>query len=219
MLKAGSRSCLLALTLWAGSLLPGQSATFIFDFEEGAFGTNWFNLSAGPDTVPDMGFTNAGEALQAGSWSMGPLPHGERDNPHDPLHVRSTAFTLDGSGDLTFGLKGGTGGVLAPDLGTGAISNGVQGIALRRVSDGERVLNAAATFNGTTTIVTWSQASLATYAAEGGETWTIDIYDTRSGSWGWFSVDSITVPGALVPEPSSMALAAFGGLLLLRRRR
>jgi MYXO-CTERM domain-containing protein len=201
---------------------PGLvAATLSFDFEEGAFGTNWFNLSTGADLDPDLGFSNAGEALQAGSWSLGPIPHGSRDAAHDFLHVRSAPFFLDGSGDLTFDLKGGTGGVLAPDLGTGVVSTGVQGVALTRVSNSERVLGAAATFRGTINTITWNQATIAPYANEAGETWTLDVYDTRSGSWGWFSMDTVSIPGQVVPEPSTPLFAALGilGLITGRRRR
>lgn len=212
-------ACLLSATLLCSTAEPARGATISLDFEEGAFGTNWFNLSSGADLVPNLGFSNAGEALQAGSWSLGPLPHGERDNPHDQLHVRSLAFQLDGSGDLTVDLKGGRGGAQAPDLGTGTISSNVLGVALTRASDGARVLSAASTFQGTITTVTWDQATLQPFADEAGETWTLDIYDTRTeGGWAWLSVDSISVPG-VVPEPSTFALTALSLLGIARRRR
>ena len=199
-----------------------RAATVVFDFEEGTFGTNWTNLSVGGDLVPNLGFSNDGEALLSGSLSLGPLPHGERDNAHDPLRVQSMPFFLDASGDLTFLTKGGTGGVIAPPLGVGAVPAGVQGMALTRASNGERVLSYAATHEATVTTITWTQAQLAPYV---GQQMTLDVYDTRVGGWGWFSVDDITVPGStmVIPEPSSIVLALLGALALVlfgwRRRR
>ena len=56
-------------------------------------------------------------------------------------------------------------------------------------------------------------------ANEAGETWTLDIYDSRtSGGWAWFSVDTVSIPG-VIPKPSTFALATLGVLGLCSRRR
>jgi hypothetical protein len=224
----------LLLTLFGiASILTTTTAApaaIFWGFEEGDFGTYWFNLSPGPDRAPDImiftGTAEGGYKARSGSYFLTTANYG-REDYHDPLIARSVPFVLDGGAPLTFYYAGGKSdsdarfpNVVAPPLGTGPIPIDVMGIALRDYYTGERVLSTRFTSGnaGFYTLITWSQAVLAPFV---GRVFTLDIYDTYGGEghgWAHFAVDDITIPGHL-PEPAAAASALVCGMLLLSRRR
>jgi hypothetical protein len=67
-----------------------------------------------------------------------------------------------------------------------------------------------------------SLAGLADFTLDAGETAIFQLEftsGTGSGGGHHLFLDNVAISGALVPEPSSLALLGFGGLALLRRRR
>ena len=230
--KSGSVSALAFMALVSAGTL--NAATLVFDFNEGAFGTNWFDLS--PAGSNQMMFTQDSNYLNntgaAGSeWALGPGSYNDRDATQPGLlHVRSIAFAL-AAGDLTLEFEGGHETTVAPTLGTTALTTAnvtpnTMGFALTRVSDGNRVFaqRIGQRTNNLQTLTVLA-ADLATFA-DGTTLYTLDFYESRddvtfgtSGGWESFAIDNISVPVA-VPEPGSLALVGLGGLgLILRRRR
>ena len=133
------------------------------------------------------------------------------DNAHDPLIARSPSFFINEAGNITWSDAGGNNGT-APVGTAGSYGAGAQGLALVRESDGVVIASVAA--NQTPVIDVGALGLL-----NDGNAYFLEAVDTRSGGWGYVEWDNISVPGSLVPEPSSALLGLVGGLLLLRRRR
>jgi hypothetical protein len=201
------------------------SGAMVFNFDspagdDGAETQGWIHTRGGP-SVPVAGGRGA-------SVGGGSLP-GQEDGPHPNLVFSSPAFFLDGSGDLTFQLKGGEGkgdvptttffGNLSEIPAGESTTDGFQYVALRRVSDGAYLLNAQRSVQDNT----WepgmfTQAQLAPLM-QPGVGYQLDLIETRHGGWGHTEIDDVSIPGVPVPEPTSLAAATLAGLLLLRRRR
>src|SRR5688500_10959273 len=144
------------------------SGAMVFNFDspagdDGATTQGWIDTRGGP-TVPVAG--GRGASVGAGS---GP---GQEDGPHPNLVFSSPAFFLDGSGDLTFQLKGGEGKGDVPtttffnnlsEVPTGeSTTDGFQYVGLRRVSDGAYLLNGQRPFQENDwQTVTFTAAQLA----------------------------------------------------------
>lgn len=190
-----------SVVVLAWAVVPSGAAVMTWDFEGGSFAPNWTLLSSGPDRDPDFAVlsTISPPGVPQGTYALASSdPYASRDLPHDPLLVRSDRFQLDSSGPLTFVLGAGASGAVPTGAGP---ANGVQGVALRRVSDGNRVLTAAANFANSTATITWTAAQLAPYV---GQEFTIDVIDTRNGGWGWMIADDFSVPGARTGEPRTV---------------
>lgn len=223
-------SVVLASIAFVTSAFVANAKTMTFDFEEGAFGTYWFDMTASEDGPNiNLNFSSENDVVITGNYSLGPADYDDRDKNHaGTLHVRSIPFYLDGSGDLTWNAMAGHASALAPELGTGDMTLNVLGIALTRVSDGERVLSAAINTQTTATITagSFTAAQLLPFVGESGETWTLDAYDRYAESlgtgngWESLNLDDIVVPGFLVPEPASIMLCLLGlfGLVMRRKR-
>ena len=229
------------VTVVAAIAAGGLSATgaargaVAFNFDDGTF-QGWTNVE---DSGATLAFTPSNDTSggrgtpSSGAFHVIPEPFGNRDGTHELLLARSPAFFLDGSGDLTLTIVGGQGAGMAqatlPTSPTDLAANttpatpGVHamGIAVRRVSDGAYVATAQkANHNDQHQAVTISDATLdAVNAANPGAQFTLDVYDSYEGGWGWIGFDTVSVPGTLVPEPGSLSLLALGGVLLVRRRR
>ena len=178
----------------------------VYNFDTGLQG--WLNLGGGTNTFisrtgGDMG---AGQTLPN---FVGIDNNDARDSSTSTLWTRSPAFILDTSaGDLTFYLAGGTGAGVAAlpandslvPVGEGARANGFLGVALRDDVTGEFVLKASRTGAGSD----WQQFGFTALELAAATTldhpYTLDFIDTNSGvGWNWIALDSVSIPGALVP--------------------
>jgi len=123
------------------------------------------------------------------------VPWGVRDHTHAPLLLRSYPFVL-GSGPLTFWMFGGCKEDCTDPAsyylkkGSGPIGT-VTGVALRTTEDGVRIAVATSDNEHEWQQDTWTTEDLAPFV---GKEVTIDIHDSRSGAWGWFSIDDFEVP-------------------------
>ena len=215
----------LALALFTAS---AQAATITWNFDDGTL-QGWTNVSTssvsgGPESfVADEGGNEGGEpSATSGDDIVRPDPWGSRDDAHDTLHLQSTAFTLDDSGDLSLDLFGGKGSASSPvsnisSLPAAASGSGFQGVALHRVSDGQVLLSGRKFSNAGTQTITFSANQLDPYV---GQDVQLNLIDYYHGGWGWVAMDTVSAPGTLViPEPASLSLLGLGGLMLISRRR
>lgn len=195
------------------SNLKGQE--LIFDFEDGTT-QGWATILSDTNVphvfTPTGALSENGAAFQApssGIFQMLPLefeaPDGTntRDGAHSTLLIRSPEFHLT-EGALSIAIAGGSAHGVLPaspsDLASStSAGNGlhVQGFGLRRVSDdsyvvtGERSSNARVYEN-----VVVPTATLAEFVSDS-ETYTLDLFDSYSGFWGWNGFDNVRIPGRL----------------------
>ncbi len=211
------------LLMWvAGS---SARASIVYDFDDGTL-QGWTGIKTDPARkfLPQ---NPSGVAVAAPSspYAVDETPFASGDMPHSTLLMRSPQFYLDGSGDLTIYLAGGTGPGTLPTspaqiASTTSTSDGVHalGIGVRRVSDDTYIATARRSSGGNNwELVTISDATLDGYAGLS-EKYTLDVFDSYAGGWGWISFDTATIPGVL-PEPSSLTLVAAAMFFTSRRRR
>ncbi|HOX04654.1 MAG TPA: LamG domain-containing protein [Candidatus Paceibacterota bacterium] len=209
----------------------GQAATLTYDFDGGTlqgwhnrvwdlnanWGTGgWVDLSPNATALPTS--VNGGVVQPPssnnnlfGNSGMQVYPiGGSTDNHQNTLWLRSPEFALDGSGNLTVQLgRGKADGAAPPDefsIAYAAVASSWKGVALRRVSDGVFLLAKARTSNSATFVtVTFSADELAPFV---GTTCTLDLINPDNGSWGWITMDNVSIPGYLMqstltlPAPS-----------------
>jgi hypothetical protein len=134
------------------------------------------------------------------------------------LVLRSPKFTLNGNGDMSAWLFGGHGygadatGKLVADLPANAFDNpgdptfpSFLGVALRDVNTGTYVLARKKADPGDSwEKATFTDAELdALLLANPTHVYTLDLLDVRAGGWGWLAMDSVVIPGTLVPETNT----------------
>ncbi len=203
---------LLCLSLVACLESPTWGQT-IFDFDTGSL-DGWSNTLLSLEDTPG-GYiphdsTEGGRILSlSGAYTVRNNNFGDRDSAHSTLVFSSPSFTLDGSGDLSARLLGGQGGASsAPadfaSLPSASSGSGFMGIALRRVSDGAYLLSDRRTSNAQNANwedVGWTAGEIAAATAGDapGETYKVDLIDSFNGGWGWTSLDTVSVPGSVVP--------------------
>jgi len=157
------------------------------------------------------------------------------DEDHPTLILRSPAFTINNSGNLTVHLSGGRGGSLqvpvavsslpansvantsvgGNDDGDGEIKvNGFMGVALRNASTGQYVWSASKTSNGNDfQQIILGAEQLA--ALDQQAVYTLDFIDAVHGAWGWTNLDTVTIPGNLVTPPPTPGITVTGTLSAL----
>jgi hypothetical protein len=179
-------------------------------------GSAWIDLAANATTY-------AGTLLPASTNNGLFVPgnnavwvSGSTDNHLNTLWLRSPQFNLNGTGDLTVQLAKGIAKTTAPanDLAVpfAAIDGGGwKGVALRRVSDGVFVLNKPRDVGNDDTLrtVTFTQAELATL--DSNAAYTLELINSDRGSWGWLTMDNVSIPGTAVVALSSTTLTSSLG--------
>jgi hypothetical protein len=230
------------------------AATLTYNFDGSDVGPAWTNVDLDPANTngpqkfdigdPDGGtsgvlpYTNP-NFVYPDAPTYG--PNYPQNNAGPTILYKSPAFHLDGSGNLTAWLTGGTGDTSTSPTNINTLSldthdspNGVVGylgIALVNNSTGAIVQWGTKTSDGqggpsdsgAWQEVTFTAASLS--ADVGSGSYSLDLIRNASGSWGWVGLDDVSIPGVLVtPEPSSIValvgLCGMGliGLSLYRRR-
>ncbi|MBM3862553.1 MAG: hypothetical protein FJ385_01180 [Verrucomicrobia bacterium] len=174
-----------------------------FDFDDGTF-QYWTNLSV-PNT--GSGPQNLTTGSGKGNQQAGPgavrqiIAGGSEDSPHPTFLLRSPEFELNGSGNLTAWLAGGSvsgvnlAGTAVSALPANTTEPGFQGIALRNVNTGTYVLSATRTGEGDDyQQVVFTSSQLA--SLDPSATYTLDFIDQGHGGWGWVVMDTVTIPGS-----------------------
>jgi hypothetical protein len=157
-----------------------------------------FNSSPGPQ---------AGSHMVGVNFGYNPPIDSPWDGAHQTMWIRSPEFTLDGSGDLTAWLTGGSqtwnSGVHpmanSSDVPANSLNgNGFMGIALRQIESGNFVALRGLPENNAFgwTQVTISATELAPYANDG-KSYALDLIDARHGGFGLIALDSVTIPGEI----------------------
>ena len=151
----------------------------------------------------------------------------------DTQLAHSPAFNLDGSGDMTWQMFGTASPVSTPTsltsagIGSTALTGtGFMGVALRDVLTDTYVLWSAWPGTVFAPVAAFSDASFTTAQltpyANDGRAYTLDFIDNSKAPGvgdNWVTLGGATIPGAVVPEPTTAALGGLGLLALLRRRR
>lgn len=130
---------------------------------------------------------------------------GNNDNHENTMWLRSPEFYLNKSGDLTLKLaKNTTRTAVNPTKEAdipmaAALNTGWVGVILRRVKDNAFVIvkpktTAAGDAYYTTT---FTQAELAQLS--GLEAYTLEVINADRGSWGWLTMDNVSIPGSHEP--------------------
>jgi len=212
---------LTADTAFMLTVLPG-SDPMVFDFDDATL-QGWTTVSGRADQQVFAAKThgplfNDSPGPQAGSHMVGvdfgydPPIDSPWDGSHQTMWIRSPEFALNGSGDLTAWLTGGSqtwnSGVHpmnhTNDVPANSINgNGFMGVALRQVESGNFLaLRGLPDNNGFGwTQVTIPAAELAPYANDG-KSYTLDFIDARHGGWGIIALDSVAIPGETVAPPA-----------------
>ena len=213
-----------------------QAETLVYDFDDGTF-QGWQLITPAGDPLPAdnpvtwvpskevIELTDEFDLLSAtsGDYRIVPYPWDKRNCLFDDCAVqilRSPAFFLDGTGNLTIDLMGGAavgarefqaGNDFEPlhDMDFEEFKSGrcCQGFALRDVATGEyvqhgfslagndgRALPSDPPERGQWETVTLAQEQIADLA-NNGRKYTIDIFDSFRGGWGWLGFDTVTIPG------------------------
>ena len=202
--------------------IPGRlpPPKVVFDFEDGTT-QGWTTVSSDPDLphafTPTNESSENGETFPvpaSGDYQVLPLEfenadgNNTRDGAHQTLLTRSPEFLL-GEGELSIAIVGGDAHGALPekpeDLAESTDGEGVhaQGFGLRRVSDDSYVVTGARSTNDDLyQNVVVSAAELAPFVSDT-ETYTVDVFDSSAGGWGWIAFDNVVVPGSLV-QPSEL---------------
>jgi len=218
--------------------LPSASAavTLTYDFDvtgdDGATLDGWTDvLGVSFPGATVFSSSNAGGRGTGGGGNGS----GNQDSSHPNHIMRSPGFWLTETSSIDFQLAGGNRGgtpTNESDISAGTSSGtGYQGLALRRVSDGEYLLfdTRSGDGNGYQAQTDFNAAALAPIvAANMYEEFTLDWVDTYHGGWGFAMIDDVVLNDVLteapsIPEPSTFALAALGllgmGWFVRRRKR
>ncbi len=174
-------------------------------------GSAWIDLAANATTyagtlLPASGNNGLFIPSNSAVWVSG-----NADYHFNTLWLRSPQFYLNGTGDLSMHLSKGIAKTTAPanDLAVpfAAIDGGGwKGVALRRVSDGVFVLNKprSGSPGDSFSPVTFTQVELATLNFD--TPYTLELINSGSGSWGWLTMDNVSIPGG--PAPVNVAPVA-----------
>jgi hypothetical protein len=176
----------------------------------------WTQIYRAPVT-PDNGlWANYGEW----GWMPDDGHLGDGWEVIDTLLGRSPAFTLNGTGDLTFQLLGSASPLAAPDVAPSAIpeiaitNGGFMGVALRDAAADTYVLSRGLSTNNygnTWTDLSFTAAELAPYANDG-KHYTLDFIDYSKllpNGDGWIIMAGASIPGKLVPPPPELPPTGF----------
>ena len=200
--------------------IPGRlpASNLVFDFEDGT-SQGWTTVSS-DDTLPHA-FTQTNEPSEngttfpvpaSGDYQMLPIVFEAedgtnfRDNAHQSLIIRSPEFIL-GGGELSVSIVGGDAHGALPEtpaeIATATdAAEGVkaQGFGVRRVSDDTYVATGARSTNDDIyQDVIISAEDLAPFVSDS-ETYTVDVFDSSAGGWGWIGFDNVKIPGKLPPS-------------------
>ncbi len=201
-----------------------QPAVLRYTFDDATLG-DWTeltpaNTNSGPrNWAISPGAFPGGNMARHGSYAVGQnIQGGSQDSGHPTLVLRSPKFTLNGNGDLSAWLFGGHGynadatGRLVSNLPANAFDNpgaptfpSFLGVALRVVTTGVLVLAGKKNDPGDSwQQVTFTAAQLdALETANPGHVYTLDLLDVRAGGWGWLAMDSVVIPGTIVPDTNT----------------
>ena len=196
-----------------------ENPPLIYNFNSGTL-QGWrnrvWNGGAWIDLAPNA-ITYAGTLLPASVNNnlFGPLdgavgPVGGNIDFHlNTQWLRSPEFTLNGTGDLTVQLSRGISNTINTPANQYSVpyaavnGGGWKGVALRRVSDGAFVLTKAKTgYSGMEWFtMAFTKAELATLNQTAA--YTLELINSDYGSWGWLTMDNVSIPGVQIVSSSA----------------
>jgi Carbohydrate esterase, sialic acid-specific acetylesterase len=216
---------LLAMAIVAGAAVtPDAQALITYDFNNASL-QGWNNRvwdgSAWTDLAPNA-TTYSGtllpESVNNGLFVPGNGAvwiSGSNDFHLNTLWLRSPQFYLNGTGDLTFQVAKGTArATWTVPMNDSAVpfaaatDTGWMGVALRTVSNNQFVLikpknNGNGDGYGA---FTFTQAELAPYV---GVACTLELINADRGSWGWITMDNVSIPGDASPPGATADIVSF----------
>jgi len=203
-------------TSWAA--VTPVDPRLVYDFDDGTF-QGWTQITD-PES-PHLWAVAAGGDSHSGSHAVKQqIPGGDGDSPHATLWLRSPEFTLNGSGDLTLFLMGGgfnSNGIFLyneSDIPADSIDTfapeggGVHGVFLRNAATGDFVWQGFRPTDG----INWEKVTFAAADLElldQNATYTLDLIDSRHGTWGWCNMDTVRIPGTLIAGPQPFLITHF----------
>lgn len=149
-----------------------------------------------------------------------------RDNNPYSMIVLSPFFTINTLNPvITMAIAGGGNGTAAPTsisgIGTtlAATTGGWQGVVLLD-ANGNVLQHMQHSGNG----ADWQTKSFSTASLTLNTNYQLAMIDTFRGGWGWIALDNVSIAGttsstAAVPEPTSIAFLAVGGISAAIRRK
>jgi VCBS repeat-containing protein/autotransporter-associated beta strand protein len=186
----------------AGNMITDAAASTstVYNFDSPS-GDNGASLSGWTDikgtSFPGSQVFGGGQAGGRGTSAQA-FGTGNQDADHPSLLMRSPVFSLTLGSEIRFQISGGDGASVPTnesDVSDNSRGTGAQGLALRRVSDGQYVLfgRRSGDANSYQQII-WDTATLdAIVAANPGEAFTLDWVDDYSGGWGFAALDDVVV--------------------------
>jgi len=233
------RKATLALSIAATPHLV-EAGVVTYDFDDNTL-QGWTNVQTstnGPSSFV-TGFAQVNGPTPHGSSNVQVIPNVsaftqrgdgsyEQDEAHAALILRSPVFRVDGTGDITIHLAGGSEDDGFPShendvLGTSSIDDGgFLGVALRDNDTGEYLRWRSRPFGNDSRNYLRLDIRALDLSSSGftNRDLTLDLIDSSHGAWGWISMDTVTIAGhvSVVPEPSSFALICLGCCTLGIRR-
>jgi hypothetical protein len=198
----------------ASSGVRNESSTFdvsvtssapplVYDFD-GSTMQGWTDLTPANNNTGPRNWAKSPPAFpaqtQSGSGAIGQnIVGGNQDSSHPTLWLRSPVFKLNGAGNLTAWLRGGSGsgslaGTPVSAMPGASSTSGFMGLALRNAQTGTFALSGRKSSSGDDwQEITFTTAQLA--ALDQNATYTLDLIDARHGGWGWVAMDSVSIPG------------------------
>ena len=205
-----------------------QPPTVTYNFDSGGLqgwnnrvwdGSKWIDLPPNVSTYsPILPASTSNNLFGPLGGAVGPIG-GNIDDHRNTQWLRSPQFYLVSGNEIKVQLSQGTANTSTAPAGessvpfNAAFQAGWKGVALRKVGTSNFVLTKARTgFRGDEyRTLTFTQAELD--ALDQSAAYTLELINSDYGSWGWLTMDNVSIPTVL-PAVASTGLSVTDGLIL-----
>jgi autotransporter-associated beta strand protein len=205
-----------------------QQPTVTYDFNSGGLqgwnnrvwdGSKWIDLPPNVSTYsPILPVSTSNNLFGPLGGAVGPVG-GNIDDHRNTQWLRSPQFYLVSGNEIRVQLSQGIANTSTAPAGessvpfNAAFQAGWKGVALRKVGTSNFLLTKARTgFSGAEyRTLTFTQAELA--ALDQSAAYTLELINSDYGSWGWLTMDNVSIPTVL-PAVASAGLSVTDGLVL-----